>query len=302
MSAVLDRSDVALERREPEFSIPSSVTPISAHHDPTVSLRRRRRVVVALLIGLVGIVALQMVVGVLMAAQRQRHLAHEVLISDPKIGPGEAAMILQAPKIGLNVVVAEGASSKELRGGPGHVVGSAGVADGGNVVVLGRRTRFGAAFNRLGELSKGDEVVVRSRQNEVRGYVVESVRRFETDDATPLRSAEDRLTLVTSAPGLLPTKRLVVVARALTPPANPPAVSVASRLGADALDERSTSVVGVGAGVVFLVGASIAIWIGVRRLRQTYTVVTVLQVAVPLVCVVMVVALIIGDAVLPVTY
>ena len=318
MSATMDRSSAGatVDLREPEFSIPAPVVVVDeTPPDHRGALRRRRRVVVAVVVGVVVALGLQFLVGTLMAAQRQRHLAYEFTVPDAKIGPGDATMVLQAPSIGLNVVVAEGASSQELRGGPGRVIGTTELGTAGNVVVLGRSTRFGAAFARLGELAKGDQVVAKSRAGVVRSYTVESVRSVAASSAAPLRSDDDRLTLVTSGSGLLPSTRRVVVARAVAPPvvavgaagatartdgaasSSPPPV-----LGVDALDERSTSALGVVLAVLLLAGASFGGALAVRRLRRSYRVVTVIQIAIPMAVMLLIVMFIIGDSLLPTTY
>ena len=305
----LDAGSAPADALDQEFSIPSRIESAPVPRiDPRVLLRRRRRIVVAVVVGLVGILALQYVVGMLMAAQRQRHLAYEVTVPDRRIEPGEPTMVLQAPSIGLNAVVVEGASSAELRGGPGRVVGTARLEDAGNVVVLGRRTRFGAAFARLGELAKGDEIAARSRAGVVRTYTVESVTTTGSSSPKPLRSTDDRLTLVTSDDGVFPSRRLVVAARATAPPpavgstAQAAVAGTRPRLDAGALDERPVGVVGAALGFLLVGVVVIAGSLGIRRLRQGHRLATVVQVTAPLLLLVLVVSVVIGDTLLPVTY
>ena len=307
-----------IDLRDQSFTIPAppEPTPQAAQRpDPLPVLRRRRRLVVLGLIAVVAVLLAQHLCGVLMADQRQRHLANELLTPDSDIGAGEAAMLVQIPEIGMNLVVAEGASSSELRGGPGRVIGSARVADGGNVVVLGRKLRFGAPFGRLDELAVGTPIVVRDRGGMIRSYTVSAVERVPDDDAGPLANGQDRLTLITRGPGWLADDRLVVVAGADAPVTGPvadpetdpgteaaPAPGTeAAALSTDSLDERSTGAVGLLLGLVLLVASGWALLAGFRRLAESYRWVTVAQVVIPIGALILVVSFIIGDSLLPTT-
>ena len=234
-------------------------------------------------------------------------------------------MIVQIPEIGMNLVVAEGASSSELRGGPGRVIGSDRVADGGNVVVLGRKLRFGAPFGRLDELAVGTPIVVRDRGGMIRSYTVSAVERVPDDDAGPLANGQDRLTLITRGPGWLADDRLVVVAGADAPVTGPAPETApetdpeteagaapetepgaapeteAAVVGTDSLDERSTGAVGILFGLVLLVASGWALLAGFRRLAESYRWATVAQVVIPIGALILVVSFIIGDSLLATT-
>lgn len=295
-----------IDLRDPSFTIPAppEPTPQAAQRpDPLPVLRRRRRLVVLGLIAVVAVLLAQHLCGVLMADQRQRHLANELLTPDSDIGAGEAAMLVQIPEIGMNLVVAEGASSSELRGGPGRVIGSARVADGGNVVVLGRKLRFGAPFGGLDELAVGTPIVVRDRGGMVRSYTVSAVERVPDEDADPLANGQDRLTLITRGSGWLADDRLVVVAGADSPVTGPGAdpETEAAVLSTDSLDERSTGAVGILFGLVLLVASGWALLAGFRRLAESYRWATVAQVVIPIGALILVVSFIIGDSLLPTT-
>lgn len=304
---MLDHAVVPSVRPDDVFEIvapePPTVDPVD-HRDV---LRRRRRWVVMAVFGAIAGLVVHELFGVMVADQRQRHLAHEVTIADERVTPGEAAMVLQAPDIDLNVVVAEGASSAELRGGPGRVIGTARPEGAGNVVVLGRRSRFGAAFARLHELVPGASIVVRSRAGLVREYTVERVDTISTSSTRPLRSSEDRLTLVTSGSGFLPSTRLVVVARALAPPGGAPTAGGDGSIeppviGLGALDERSSGVMGLALATVLLAACVGSMVLGVRRLAVTYRRSTVIGVVLPMAALLLIVVFLIGDSALPTTY
>jgi sortase A len=64
------------------------------------------------------------------------------------------------PAIGVDVVMVEGVETRDLREGPGHWPETPFPGAGGNVVVSGHRTTYGAPFRRLNELEPGDEIDV----------------------------------------------------------------------------------------------------------------------------------------------
>ena len=307
MSTTMEHTeDPVVDLREPPmFSIPSETPAPEPERDQAESLRRRRRVLVIALVAVVVALVAQQLLGMVMAGQRQRHLAYDVTVPDPRITAGKAYFLLQIPDIGLNKVVAEGASSSELRGGPGHVIGTAGLAKGGNVVVLGRRLRFGADFDRLGELAAGSKVYAQSRGGGVtRVYTVESVKRVSDSDPRPLRATADRLTLITSGSGLVPDTRLVVVAKADAPsPLAPKAKATADTVKIDirALDERPIGAFELVLSMLLLVLAVIGTVIGVRRLDQSYSRASVFQAVLPIVVLLVICVVIIGDSALPAT-
>lgn len=165
---------------------------------------------------------------------------------------GAPVAILDIGDTGTRQVAVEGAEPQQTRRGPGHLVGSAGPGQPGNSVLIGRRHLFGGPFRTIGDLRPGDRILVTTVQGrsvyEVghvgRHRVVESSGSAAAAGATtvpadadadtdadaddgPLLpagrlttdqlygpSADDRLTLVTSASGS-PTasdEALVVVA------------------------------------------------------------------------------------------
>lgn len=142
---------------------------------------------------------------------------------------GEAIGRLRIPRLGLDSVVFEGASSATLRKGPGHVAGSAwlGGSAVGNCVIAGHRDSF---FRSLRQAREGDLVVLADAYG-VRRYRLESRRVVKPDEVSVAAATPDaRLTLITCYPfrwiGAAPL-RLVWSASAL-----PPAQAAASSLGA----------------------------------------------------------------------
>jgi sortase A len=62
------------------------------------------------------------------------------------------------PSIGLNVVMVEGTGKGDLKIGPGHWPETPFPGEGGNFVVSGHRTTYGAPFFKLNKVKVGDEI------------------------------------------------------------------------------------------------------------------------------------------------
>ncbi|MCC5577004.1 class E sortase [Microtetraspora sp. AC03309] len=75
---------------------------------------------------------------------------------------GSALALLRIPRLGSDYTFAivEGVDAEALREGPGHYPGTALPGQTGNFVVSGHRTTYLAPFNRIGELRRGDDIVV----------------------------------------------------------------------------------------------------------------------------------------------
>lgn len=160
---------------------------------------------------------------------------------------GAPVGVLEIGGIGVQQVTLEGVSSSVTAEGPGHVVGTAGLGQPGNSVLVGRRGAFGGPFGDIGALHSGDVLLVTTTQGQT-VYKVDTVREQQlvkgtgeasTAAATPSSSAadepqadplaagtvdidllygaskDDRLTLVTSASAnpLNGTAATVVVAK-----------------------------------------------------------------------------------------
>lgn len=67
---------------------------------------------------------------------------------------------LLVPSIGLESVLIQGADTSDLREGPGHWPETPMPGLGGNFVVSGHRTTYGAPFFKLDKLVEGDEIQV----------------------------------------------------------------------------------------------------------------------------------------------
>lgn len=93
---------------------------------------------------------------------------------------GDPVARLLAPEIGLDVVVAEGATPSVMRRAPGHLPGSATPGEEGVAIVTANRFGFGSFFFRLGNLSEGDRIVTQSVLGRTT-YIVTEVRTVSVD-------------------------------------------------------------------------------------------------------------------------
>jgi sortase A len=113
---------------------------------------------------------------------------------------GEALGRLEVPRLGLDLVVFEGASESVLRKGPGHLPGTAwpGGTDGaGNCVITGHRDSF---FRRLAAARKDDLVRLHGPSG-ASTYRLETRRIVRPRDLSVIApTPDDRLTLITCYP------------------------------------------------------------------------------------------------------
>ncbi len=111
---------------------------------------------------------------------------------------GSAVALVQIPRLALQQAVAEGASGQALRGGAGHVPGTAAPGQPGNSVVVARSVAFGGPFGDVDRMRVGDQVLVQTTQG-ASTYVVTSVEGRAVTDADYEPTQADTLTLLTSA-------------------------------------------------------------------------------------------------------
>ena len=144
--------------------------------------------------------------------------------------------VLTIPAIGVHQAVVQGSSPGDLKQGPGHLPGSPLPGEYGNAVILGHRLTYGAPFENLDQLARGDHIFVDTGQGRF-AYTVtgETVVHPGQNDVIG-RSDDTRLTLVTSA-SAFSSDRLAVTA---TLNGNP--VGVATRpLATAGADQLGTS-------------------------------------------------------------
>lgn len=140
---------------------------------------------------------------------------------------GDAAALIEIPKIGVEKYVVEGVGTEDLKKGPGHYPDTPMPGEPGNAAIAGHRTTYGAPFAELDKLAAGDFILVTTRAGKFR-YDFESSTIVSPDDSWVLDSTDDnRLTLTTCHPRYSAAQRLIIVAKLGSPVIEPaPAAEV----------------------------------------------------------------------------
>jgi sortase A len=122
--------------------------------------------------------------------------AHTVEPAQP-LSRGSAVALLGIPRLGVSVLVLEGADERELKLGAGHITGTSLPGDGGNVGVAGHRDTF---FRPLRHIRKDDNIQVKTHDREYL-YTVVSTEIVAPEDVQVLNPlGHEALTLVTCYP------------------------------------------------------------------------------------------------------
>jgi sortase A len=134
--------------------------------------------------------------------------------------PGDAIGIIRIPRLGAKYgyAIVEGASTDDLKKGPGHYPGTANPGGVGNFVVSGHRTTYLAPFNGLGELAVGDAIVIETRDTWYTYLVTKTQTVLPTDTAVVLpvpgqpraTPTQALITLTTCTPKYSASHRLIV--------------------------------------------------------------------------------------------
>lgn len=135
---------------------------------------------------------------------------------EKEIKKGETIGILEIPKLDLQSALVEGADPENIKYAVGHLPGSSSVSKVGskneNFVIAGHRSyTYGKYFNRLDEMKKGDEIVLKV-QNRVLTFKVtgkEIVKPTNMEVVQPVKG-KALLTLVTCHPEYSNKQRLIV--------------------------------------------------------------------------------------------
>jgi sortase A len=120
------------------------------------------------------------------AAIQRKLEAIDPATAPPMLPPREADVVgtISIPRIGLlDKKFVEGVSKADLRAGPGHYQGTSFPGQAGNSAIAGHRTTYGAPFNRIDELSPGDQIIVSTRQGRFVYEVVASPEDTRTGEA-----------------------------------------------------------------------------------------------------------------------
>lgn len=115
----------------------------------------------------------------------------------PDSAEGSLVGRIDIPRLDLSAVVFEGTSDDTLSRGVGHLRGSAGPGEHGNLVLAGHRDTF---FRELRNIRQGDEVNIMGPNGEF-AYQVESTAIVEPDQTEVLKPGDgSTLTLITCYP------------------------------------------------------------------------------------------------------
>jgi len=111
--------------------------------------------------------------------------------------PGAAIARLSIPRLDAVLYVVEGDDNRDLKRGPGHLIGSAMPGQDGNCVIAGHRDTH---FRVLKNIQKGDEILL-TRNGETWRYRVDELSIIAPDNLSPLQpSHAPVLNLITCYP------------------------------------------------------------------------------------------------------
>jgi sortase A len=140
--------------------------------------------------------------------------------SPPALVLGKAIAVIRMPALGAGYrkFVVEGVGKEDLKKGPGHIPNTALPGAVGNMVISGHRTTYGAPFNRVDELKRGDAIVLETRDTwftyRVTSEQIVAPTAYEVTFPVPgQRNAvptKRLLTLTTCNPKYSATQRLIV--------------------------------------------------------------------------------------------
>jgi sortase A len=130
----------------------------------------------------------------------------------PAAAEGDAVAHIRIPDIGVDKIVVEGVTLDDLKRGPGHYPDTPMPGQPGNAAIAGHRTTYGAPFNRINELERGDEILITTVQGAFR-YEVSDQLIVSPSEVGVLDDFDDnRLTLTACHPKYSARQRIVVVA------------------------------------------------------------------------------------------
>lgn len=126
---------------------------------------------------------------------------------------GEPVAILRIPRIDLDMVVVEGATTAALKEGPGHYRGTAFPwEEGGRVAIAGHRTTYGHPFWSLDKLRRGDRIRLVTEFGTFEYRVIRMTEVAPTDSWVLEQTDRPTLVLTTCTPRFTATRRLIVFA------------------------------------------------------------------------------------------
>ena len=115
------------------------------------------------------------------------------------LSSGDVIGLIEIEALDLKYPIVEGADSKQLAYGIGHISGTAAVGSTGNCVLAGHRgSRYGTYFKYLNRLSEGDTVKITDKDGNIHQYEVVSWEVVGPyDNSVKAQGTETELTLLT---------------------------------------------------------------------------------------------------------
>jgi len=116
------------------------------------------------------------------------------------------------PQIDLEWIVNEGSDRQTLYEGPGHIIDTPLPGDVGRCTFSGHRTTYGAPFNKIDDLVKGDLIYLETIKGEVFTYAVTELEVVDPKDVYILEGSEKRELLLTSCyPEYSAAERIILI-------------------------------------------------------------------------------------------
>ncbi|OOM75102.1 sortase family protein [Clostridium puniceum] len=137
---------------------------------------------------------------------------NEAVKDEPKDSKLENTIgVLSIPKIDLKVAIGQGVDNEILKYSVGHFQETALPGEKGNFCLIGHRSyNYGQFFNRLDQISSGDEIIVNANNKEYK-YKVTNIKVVEPEEVSVLNQTDDsEITLITCTPIRIATHRLIV--------------------------------------------------------------------------------------------
>jgi sortase A len=135
-------------------------------------------------------------------------------LAEDRARKGHAIGTIRMPTLDRRYAIVEGTDTESLRKGPGHYPDTSFPGEGGTVAIAGHRTTYGAPFNEVDKLNRGDEIVLDMPYGKFT-YEFEKqeiVDPSQTSVTNPVPGAE-RLVLSACHPLYSASQRIIVFAR-----------------------------------------------------------------------------------------
>lgn len=139
-------------------------------------------------------------------------VAASTLVEPADYQEGETIGIISIAKLDMELPILEGATESNMKNAAAHLTGTAKLGEAGNAAIAAHRAhKTGRLFNRLNELTIGDEVMIRANGQDL-VYRVDQVSVVEPTDISVLEGdpSKQQVTLITCDPLYEATHRLIV--------------------------------------------------------------------------------------------